>query len=88
MRPSARARANRRNARRSTGPKTPAGKAAVALNALRHGLAIRGREGQDFRSGLVEADREHFGRKRGGGPRPANASQRVRRGEPAAVGKP
>ena len=31
MRPSAQALANRRNARRSTGPKTPAGKARVAL---------------------------------------------------------
>jgi hypothetical protein len=31
-------RANRRNARKSTGPKTPHGKAAVSLNALKHGL--------------------------------------------------
>src|SRR5918994_1586008 len=30
--------ANRRNALKSTGPKTPAGKAAVRLNANKHGL--------------------------------------------------
>src|SRR5687768_1731541 len=33
--------ANRANARRSTGPRTPAGKAAAARNALVHGLTAR-----------------------------------------------
>jgi hypothetical protein len=32
--------ANRRNARKSTGPKSPAGKTRAARNARRHGLAI------------------------------------------------
>ena len=35
------AQANRRNALKSTGPKTPEGKAAVRHNALGHGLLSR-----------------------------------------------
>lgn len=40
MKESARAQANRRNAQRSTGPRTEAGKRRVSGNAFRHGLAV------------------------------------------------
>jgi hypothetical protein len=40
MKESARARANRRNAKASTGPRTADGKAHSARNALRHGLNV------------------------------------------------
>lgn len=33
--------ANRRNAQKSTGPRTPSGKAAVSQNAVKHGLLAR-----------------------------------------------
>jgi len=33
--------ANRRNPQKPTGPKTPKGKSAVGMNALRHGLRAR-----------------------------------------------
>jgi hypothetical protein len=33
--------ANRRNAQKSTGPRTPQGKAVVSQNAVKHGLLIR-----------------------------------------------
>lgn len=38
---SARNKGNRKNALRSTGPKTPEGKAVVSLNAVRHGIFAR-----------------------------------------------
>ena len=42
--------ANRRNARKSTGPVTPSGKAAASQNALRHGLTARQIASTDERS--------------------------------------
>lgn len=53
MRSSARTRANRRNAQRSTGPRTPEGKAKVACNARKHGLAAARRP--DDAGALIDA---------------------------------
>lgn len=51
--------ANRANAMHSTGPKTPRGKAVVALNAVRTGLFSR----DIIISGECEADLVEFGRR-------------------------
>jgi len=56
--------ANRRNALRSTGPKTPEGKARSALNALQHGIrsslaVIPGESLEDFET-LYDAIRADF----------------------------
>jgi hypothetical protein len=60
--------ANRRNALKSTGPKTPEGKDAVRLNALKHGLLSKGvlLPGEDEAElkelgGRVEADLQPVG---------------------------
>ena len=56
--------ANRRNAQRSTGPKTPEGKARSALNALQHGIrsslaVIPGESLEEFET-LYDAIRDDF----------------------------
>jgi hypothetical protein len=43
---------NRQNAKKSTGPRTPAGKAVVALNGMKHGLLSR----ESLVKGESEAD--------------------------------
>jgi len=60
--------ANRRNALRSTGPRTPAGKRTVALNAVKHGLFAKhvlitagaGKEDQSEFASLLAGLEEHF----------------------------
>jgi hypothetical protein len=53
------AEANRQNAKKSTGPRTPAGKAVVALNGMKHGLLSR----ESLVKGESEADLVAFGKR-------------------------
>src|SRR3990172_5630748 len=56
----ARMEANRRNAQKSTGPKTPEGKARVCLNALKHGIRARAIVDQLQRTPLWGEDPQEF----------------------------
>ena len=56
--------ANRRNAQKSTGPKTPEGRAAVRLNGVKHGLTaetliLAGESTEDFEAMLDAFESEH-----------------------------
>jgi hypothetical protein len=56
--------ANRRNAKKSTGPKTPEGRAAVRLNGVKHGLQaetliLPGEQPSDFSDLLQSFEAEH-----------------------------
>ena len=53
------AEANRLNAMKSTGPRTPVGKAAVALNGMKHGLLSR----ESLVKGESKADLVDFGKR-------------------------
>jgi hypothetical protein len=56
--------ANRQNAQKSTGPKTPEGRAAVRLNGVKHGLTaetivLKGESQADFTNMLDSFEAEH-----------------------------
>ncbi len=56
--------ANRRNAQKSTGPRTPEGRAAVHLNGVTHGLTaetlvLPGEDQSDFAVLLADLEAEH-----------------------------
>src|SRR5438874_1708307 len=61
--------ANRLNAQKSTGPKTPEGRAAVRLNGVKHGitaqtLVLKGESEEDFTALLDSYEAEHQPRTR------------------------
>ena len=56
--------ANRQNAQKSTGPKTPEGRAAVRLNGVKHGLfaetlVLKGESESDFNALIESYEAEH-----------------------------
>ncbi|MFO0953828.1 MAG: hypothetical protein U0835_22265 [Isosphaeraceae bacterium] len=63
--------ANRRNAQKSTGPRTPAGKAASSKNAVKHGLAAQVHLPDDASADEFRDDLERWNRDLG----PTNAAE-------------
>jgi hypothetical protein len=70
-------RANRQNARASTGPRSAAGKARVAANARRHGLTIPLWFDQRYFAELEQLARRNLGRLRDPSPQLRAAARRL-----------